>query len=340
MTELIHSSKTSDNRIVWVDTAKVLAIMAVVCIHFGYYKLFFSSFAIPGFFFCTGYTLRKRPIVEGLLKDVKRIVVPYLLMGLLSVLFATYLREIIFSSMMGLDVGLYSARSILVPTVMILGWSIWWFLPCMFYGKTIVNGIVSVSDNRIILSIFLAAVLVAGYFANQHHMDNGSILCGMISNICIAVIFMGVGYILQSQDVYRLMPALRIPAAMVMVAIFILLVKSGFYIDMGVWDEPHYVLGIVTAMTGVGALVMFASIIPRNAFFTYWGPKTMMLYCIHGLEHNFLPWSNLDRALRNICPEKLVMLTLVVVRILLLLTITWLIEKCIGVYFERKKQSV
>lgn len=338
MTELTNSLRTSDKRIDWIDTLKVLAIMGVVCIHFGYFKMYLTSFVLTSFFFCSGYTAKDRIFSKQLINDVKKIVLPYIIVSILSVVFAAGLRQLIFCDWLNLNIGLYSVSSILMPTLKLTGWSIWWFLPCMFYAKVVQNGVAKISHNRLLSLVFVIPLAIIGFFANGQYLAKGIVALGEVSIVCMAAIFMCLGYGLSYFDIKRIRPVIRLVIAILLAVIFLVLVKRGYWFDLGVRNIPEYFIGVLTGIAGTAALVFVASMIPKNGFTDYWGSKTMFLYCVHGIEHNFIPWSWIEFTMCENMPAVLVRPVLVVLRIVFIFLITWLIEKGIGAYFERKKQ--
>lgn len=338
MTESANSLERTSSRIVWLDVAKILALFSVVAAHMGYYKQYSATLPIVVFFYCTGYTAKANSVKKQLTKDIQRIVIPYLVVSLISIITAGELRELVFHRLMGLDIGLYSPQSILIPTFLTIGWSIWWFLPTMFYGKTVLNFLLNLSKNRIVAVCMAAAVTVIGtviccIYENWFQ----STFLGMVVVVSVAVAFMLIGY--GTAGIYpdRLKPIIRLAFTIVMAILFVILIEHGYHMDLGVRDIPVYILGNVAALAGVFAVTGVAGLIPQNRFCSYWGPKTMLVYCVHGLEHNLIPWSYMDSVLRGSYPQLLVMVCLFTIRVVFIFSLAWLVDKFIGVCFGRKK---
>ena len=54
-----------------------------------------------------------------------------------------------------------------------------------------------------------------------------------------------------------------------------------------------YPLCIVGAYAGI---YFFISVVKKqkyNTFISFWGKNTLILYCVHSVEHNFIPWTQI-----------------------------------------------
>ena len=80
-------------RILWVDTAKYIAIMCVLAVHLesmtDELHALFAPFFLPLFFFCSGYVYSGRHnFVETIKKKAKQLLVPWLILSLAIILLA------------------------------------------------------------------------------------------------------------------------------------------------------------------------------------------------------------------------------------------------------------
>lgn len=170
-------NNTVDNnkneRIEWLDIAKAILIIMIVLQHtlrFGYLDVFVSSFEIPCFFILAGITFKKSNFKKYLIDKSKRLLLPYLFFGLISI----FIYEIIGTQTSGLlDVNINSSLTDnlfgLIYCNCKMGNMKWntplYFLPLYFVSALLVNVFETKLKNEnktkyrllfIVISIFLS----------------------------------------------------------------------------------------------------------------------------------------------------------------------------------------
>lgn len=162
-------------RIVWIDTAKAFAILAIVMGHVlrgGTFQGYLLSFHVPLFFMLSGcvFSVRKeRNFGSFLKKKIYTILVPYFLWGLISVVIFQF-----FGEMAGQSLGVDTARdsnpllSVLAllygnTTVLSLKANLpLWFLPCLFAAQLLFYAVDKyISQNKGLMVAVTAALFVA-----------------------------------------------------------------------------------------------------------------------------------------------------------------------------------
>jgi len=145
----------------YLDYARGIAIIFVMYCHYFYEKTFFKNwiytFHIPLFFIITGIIIGKKDDngVYNVRKDFRNLMIPYYIMGTISVA-ALILLNIINEIHWSTDL-VYNIKSL----ALFNGIKALWFLPCLFFAKLFYFNIKqSVNDTRklsfviILVSIF------------------------------------------------------------------------------------------------------------------------------------------------------------------------------------------
>lgn len=156
-----------------IDIMKGIAIMLVVVGHSGYLPpsavKFVFTFHMPLFFIVSGYLYKPRPVKESLMKDFKRLMVPYFVTCVAVILFYlviwlktgdnTSFKYYLSATFWGN--GTIGHKCRYFSTVPAIGAI--WFFPALFVCKNVYNALTS--KSRILWSafIFLIATLIGKY---------------------------------------------------------------------------------------------------------------------------------------------------------------------------------
>ena len=129
-----HMGKMGKKRIIWIDWAKSLCMFLVVLGHchiqpsMHLLTQIIYSFHIPLFFFISGLLSPKSSSKSSVLKDIRYIIIPYFIFGIL---------QIVFHSLLSRDFSFYfyliNIRSLCIGTDANIGAI--WFLPALFICK-------------------------------------------------------------------------------------------------------------------------------------------------------------------------------------------------------------
>ena len=117
----------------WLDVMKLLCIYGVYALHYpaaGRVGLFFSSFVVGALFFASGCAVslqKDEPLLLFMKKRFLRLMVPYFVFGIGTLLVRVLLLEMSLGEIIGWMRGLLLARRDTVPVATL------WFLPCLFW---------------------------------------------------------------------------------------------------------------------------------------------------------------------------------------------------------------
>ncbi len=173
MEEVLTKRKAQKaTRLAWLDMVKGVAIMMVVYVHCTSQPAFINkwicTFFMPLFFIAAGYTYRLK---KGFFRyNVKRVLVPYYLWGMVGVLFGIMRRVKDHDFLIGDTVTRFVA--------FLLGRTMdnypLWFLVAFFVAKTVYDGINALTERVAVKNplLFEVACVVLfttiGYFFSQH----------------------------------------------------------------------------------------------------------------------------------------------------------------------------
>lgn len=195
--------------LLWIDMAKGLAIALVVlghCLDFDNpLRHFIYTFHMPLFFMLAGYTMRAKPRLTVLSSSLRRLMVPYLAVCAILLLFAfvppaslnpnldpqeppaSVLAQELYAS--GCESEFMGLRIIGIGAI--------WFLPCLLWGRLVLNEILLRTQNlqgwrRALQPLAVLALLWLGFGLGQQLR-----LPLSLDTALVAVGFMYVGYLLK-----------------------------------------------------------------------------------------------------------------------------------------------
>ena len=164
------------NRIQWIDIAKAIAILLVVFGHTlrgGAMQKVVYGFHMPVFFMLAGMTCRTTQIASRMRKDFLRIMVPYYVFGLASILIFAVLGSVA-ADRLAMDVDTSFGKNLLELLVMNpkggrMKFNLpLWFLPCLFAVKCLYYGLVKLfqdSQGKILIASLVLCVIGFVYTA-------------------------------------------------------------------------------------------------------------------------------------------------------------------------------
>lgn len=195
--------------LLWIDMAKGLAIALVVlghCLDFDNpLRHFIYTFHMPLFFMLAGYTMRAKPRLTVLSSSLRRLMVPYLVVCAILLFFAfvppaslnpnldpqeppasVLAQELYASGCESEFMGLH-----------IIGIGAIWFLPCLLWGRLVLNEVLLRTQNlqgwrRALQPLAVLALLWLGFALGQQLR-----LPMSLDTALVAVGFMYVGYLLK-----------------------------------------------------------------------------------------------------------------------------------------------
>lgn len=280
-------------RIQYIDIAKCLAMVLIVAGHSicpGYIQNAIYSFHVPLFFFVSGYFFRKRKSRELVIRNLKRLMIPYFITCGIVVLYRLVLAL--------LGKGFGQVSSSLLATIYCCGkyidYSFFhipscgavWFLPALFFAMLFVN--FALSGKRPCLTVGLIALvswISAQFFILPLGLQTGG----------FASLFLLAGYmernrfnVLGKIDRHKWLPI-----------VFLLIWFPCFYfgglLELVVVSAPVLPLNIIGAFCGVYLVLVFCKWLeslelPFQHLLVHFGQSTLIVLCVHLLDIRIFPW--------------------------------------------------
>lgn len=193
----------TQKRIQWIDIAKAITILLVVFGHTlrggGAQKMMYG-FHVPTFFLLAGMTCKTTQISRQMKKDFLRIMVPYYVFGLASILIFLVLGTVA-ADRLSMDVDTSFGKNLVELLVMNpkggrMKFNLpLWFLPCLFAVKCLFYGLAKVFQNS--KGKLLLASLALGVIGFVYTGLNGPALPFNFSVALKMMPFFGFGYCLS-----------------------------------------------------------------------------------------------------------------------------------------------
>lgn len=276
--------KTEQNRTVWIDIVKGIAIIAMIIGHsFGKDRLgvFIFSFHMPVFFILSGYTIKKISVNQlstSTFKDFKRLIIPVFI-----VLFIDALLQFFYLHIDALSILKDKAENICWGTLH-HGIGKLWFLVALFWGKFFFRIFINITTLRY-REIFLLVGSFLLYLINIQLPQNFDLMF-------IILLFMDVGYHLKNSIDDNSIWMERIGIAVFFIWIYLVWEKN-VYIDLAVRLYP--VLSIICALCGSLCIMQLSKFLENfdifSKIFSFLGRHSLELLCIHQLNPYFYKYS-------------------------------------------------
>lgn len=170
-------------RLLWIDVAKAVAMIAVVFSHgFASVKplvLFCNSFMLPLLFVCSGFCISpgKYRMDEYVKRKSRSLLLPYFALGLIVSL---------------LHIGISDIDEVVLNIVKkLFSWQTLWFLPLLFFADIILYGFLSMSRKKLVMnvSVGLVSLLIGIVFCKL-----GFSKFVNLDVVPIAIFYLSVGY--------------------------------------------------------------------------------------------------------------------------------------------------
>jgi fucose 4-O-acetylase-like acetyltransferase len=225
-----------NERILWVDFAKVIGIWLVYLGHSHVSPMvgqYIYSFHMPLFFFISGYLEKKRAFKESIIHGMKTLIVPYILLYLL--LFISWIPSRIlyhpelFEGQSNINIllvypmiGIISGFGINIKNTTVI-FRASWFLITLFYIKLIHSIVTSILKNRMIMYL-LSNIPILGVFFVLNHFEINDVLYAQ--RVMIAFPFFSLGYYIRTiKPCGKIMENIRHNIFLRIIIIFIRLVR-------------------------------------------------------------------------------------------------------------------
>lgn len=281
---------TIKRRIIWIDWAKSVCMFLVVLGHCHIQPSqqlitqVIYSFHIPLFFFLSGLLCPKIFSLTSLIKDIRFIIVPYFIYGILQIVIHAlligeislhYLQHNISKLCIGFD-----------PSIGAI-----WFLPALFICKQLFH-LLQWAEQKSIITQFIILIisLCSAYFIPQSHN-----LPFFADSALIGLPFFLVGskcFVLLDEEKIN-NPIKIILVTIILFALTIILSKYNGFVSIAICDYGNYfLLFILNAITGIGAIIGTCIILKHYRFVyiiaTSYG--TVVTLGLHGIILLFLQY--------------------------------------------------
>lgn len=199
-----------NNRIIWIDAAKGLAILLVMLGHLGInipiIGKYLTPFRMPLYFIITGYFISSGVILKKFIpKRLKRLLIPYFFYGIsinCIVLFTVWLNdELTIQTIVDKFIGLLYSRYCLLPlgtdgnTYYLSTFAPGWFLTALFVASALFIPFLYLPSKRI-------KCLILVYFVISFLLNRLPILLPWsLDTAFIGALFIFVGYKLNNSNI-------------------------------------------------------------------------------------------------------------------------------------------
>lgn len=283
-------------RIAWIDNCKALAISIVVLGHLESIYLVnevLFSFAMPAFFFLSGYTFKRSasaPFIEFIRKKFRSLVIPYF--GFSAILFA-------FWFLVRRNFGLTGQQSgITVPDVLlqiVRGVNSesfvtpLWFLTCLFVTELFFWGLQKFIKKQpaiwaIILVLFGFGIYYWFYMDIQHF----SHAFWNVDQACFYLYFLSIGFAFSSRNLAeRLFCNLKrnLATALVLSAVFTVAFIAR---ESTTTTWQILLLQAVMCNASLFAFITIGNAIPQNKILNFIGQNTLTILALHIIVQSLL----------------------------------------------------
>ena len=344
----MDSAYSSDNRIVWVDMLKGVAILAVMIGHivpYTYIGEFVYSFSIPLFIFISGYLFKRyNSFKEFLTHKFKSLLIPYLMFGLpFPIVIAFYnvaYADGSYSPFSAADY-FYALLQELYNYIIQIRYQVIWYLAMIFLVNVVMYFILLIRHRWVQIAIILILLTTGAIY---YHFG-GKPLIWNIDTVIMTLPFFYVGHLLSDNGkcAVRITEMKKSRAALLFVVfligniVFNLLTHyiSGESLDMYFCQYGVLPLTYISAFMGIFAF-MIMSIILRSRFVEFCGRHSLIYFILHQgviyfLNLVILPMLNIP-SLSHIVGDSNynlmdypMMIGLMMIYLVLIVFITWLI---------------
>lgn len=266
-------------RLLWLDTAKALAMIAVVFSHeFSSVEplvLFCNSFMLPLFFMCSGFCLSpgKYSMNEYIKRKSRSLLLPYFALGFIVSLLQIGIDDID-EVVLNIEKELFS-------------WQTLWFLPVLFFADIILYGFLSMSRKKLVMnvSVGLFSLLIGVVFCKLG--------LSIFVNLCvvpIAMFYLSVGYVIKRLIIIKVISNKLILGSCILVSGLVVMAVTKENLVLIINDILPISKLAFSTMEGVGIMLFLSSIItpPHLQKFhvyiqllVYIGKNTMVIFAFH-----------------------------------------------------------
>lgn len=288
-----------NQRIVWMDIGKGIAIICVVLGHCivgldSPLKHAIFTFHMPLFFIFAGITFKQKPF-KGLLKtSFKRLIIPFIVLFLIQALFVVlHAEQVSISLIKNIGLSFLFASAVKVKPWGFAAAGMIWFLVVLFISRIIVNLLCFLFEKTkapllaqiLFICAFAALGITASHFAY---------LPFSFDLVPLACLFMFSGYFVKKYD--ALEKALSWPAITIALVIWLVSMKFCWF-SMGDRMFDYAPLAIAGSLAGTMLISKISQLIEKGlpllrTYFAFMGKNSMLVFALHYIESHIVGWSS------------------------------------------------
>lgn len=264
-------------RIIWVDAVRTVAIFAVVLGHITTpFTPFIYSWHIPLFFFMSGFFLpTDKPLHFVMQENFNRLMKPFFLFGALAIVVEVLKRY--FFPYTPFVHSSWSAKEEITGLLYYMNYDhmhtfgfVLWFLPALFWAKTMTVGIIQVIRKKWIQAFIIMSLFLYGLY--------GSRLPFGISGGCIGLSWLWLGFSLFPYC-KKMKVSLWVGAGLFVVACILPypLVNISQYQMSDTWYSLPFSFLVISSII----IIMKGLVNKVVSFWEFWGPNVFSVLIIH-----------------------------------------------------------
>lgn len=321
---------TTSKRIQYWDIAKGIAIILMILGHTDMpviLKGAIFSFHMPFFIIANGYFIKSYDIKKKFFRSVKTLLVPYFITCIISAVVYTILYR---ASQPPINLFLFKIKAMLggmskISTKFQSFDSVWvvWFVCTLFITRNLYVIIMKLCEKKRVLSFCIIGLLAySGYWIGEFY----AFMPWSLDVALVSLIFIAAGDWLHKTDYLERNYVMTFILPFIIWTGIMFFTRSG--IELAVRSYPAGILTIVEAVAGSLALISFSKYMERfRSFSRIWswiGKNSMLILGIHCIEMMYFDWQNW---LFVYLPVPMNWIWLSLVKSILILVLTWVIEK-------------
>lgn len=278
----------------WIDMSRSIVMILVIFGHIGTYLIskgyhnsimpaFFmltSAIKIPGFFAISGYLFNDKQgnWVEFLKNKVQKILVPYLCLGMISMILNILNRWIQLGAW-DQNITKYALNYF---KNYLLGKNLW-FIPCLFVVEIMFFIIKKICrDNLLSISFLSLVICVIGYFWSETRVT----IPWRLDTALICVFFLFIGYFLRYlSDTKKIILTSKMFLFSFLVYIILAFVSFNLYqwknLDVNQNYYYNFLLCIIMIIVGIIVLFSGCKILPSCWLLNFIGQNTLTYFTFH-----------------------------------------------------------
>lgn len=280
---------SSKKRLDYIDSARGIGIVLVVFGHLlnqnsDLYSIIYS-FHVPFFFLLSGMFLNPTlKFVSYLLKYIKRLLFPYVVVFLIGVLFTS-----LYSGFNSLKPDELFSQFIYANPIKIHVGPIWFFacffdsvILFYFFYKTILSKV-----NYLFSCISIGVLCIVAFYIPQIETKTGIYLPFKLDVSFMALVFLSIGYIFKKQIMKQESLSSIKKIITLLILVFLVVTISHFligqtYLSGGLYGHDIF-LYIFTALCGSLLIIILGMIFERIRILCLIGKESLLIFSLHSL---------------------------------------------------------